>query len=45
MSDTSLYFFAGVGALILAISGGILAFRRRVNEDYRKNVMSRDNET
>jgi hypothetical protein len=44
LSDTSLYFFSGVVFLIMAASLGILAFRRRVNEDYRKNVMSRQNE-
>lgn len=42
LSDAELYFFAGVGILILAVSLGILAFRHRVNNDYGKSMTSKN---
>jgi hypothetical protein len=43
--DTLLYFLAGVGILITAISVGMLAFRERRIEDYGREGPSRESST
>lgn len=44
-SDTLLYFLAGVGIMVTAISVGMLAFRQRTIEDYKSEVPSRGRAT
>jgi len=44
-SYASLYFLAGVGILATAISVGILAFREKSIEDYRRGVSGRASAT
>jgi hypothetical protein len=45
VSDTLLYFLAGVGVLVTAISVGMLAVRDRKIEDYRREGKSRGSST
>jgi len=44
-SDTSLYFLAGVGILVMAAGVGMLAFRHRSIEDYKRRMPARGKET
>jgi len=44
-SDTLLYFLAGVGIMVTAISVGMLAFRERTIKDYRSEKPSRESST
>jgi hypothetical protein len=43
--DTLLYFLGGVGIIVTAISVGMLAFRERTIEEYRREGKSRGSST